>query len=65
MKTGRMNWDPGSVQKININFGTFKGHNGVIMKYMWFKNNLKYLVMLTYTEELWGKECDYGIGADD
>ena len=74
MKTGitsgdtevvRMNWDPGSGEKININFGTFQGHNDVILKYVWFKNNLSYLVMLIYMEELWGQEGHYGIGADD
>ena len=61
MKTGitsgdtevvRMNWDPGSGEKININFGTCQGHYGVILKYMWFKNSLRYIVTLTYMEEL-------------
>ena len=55
-------WDPQSVRWREIDYKNFQGHNGVILK---FKNNLKYLVMLTYMEELWEKKCDYGIGADD
>ena len=58
-------WDPWSVRWRNIDYKNFQGRNGVILKYIWFKNNLKYLVMLTYTLELWGKECDYNIEEDD
>ena len=58
-------WDPLSVRWRNMDYKTSQGHKGVILKYMWFKNNLRYLVMLTHMGELWREECDYGIGADD
>ena len=58
-------WHPQRVRWRNIDYKNFQGHNGVILKYRWFKNNLRYLVMLTHMEELWGKECDYSIEEDD
>ena len=60
-----MGWDPWSVRWRNKDYENFQGYNGVILKYMCFKNSLRYLVTLTYMEELWEKKCDYGIGADD
>ena len=50
----RINWDPGSAETRNTDYKNIQGHKSVIPS-MWFKNNLRYLVKLTYMEELWGR----------